>query len=102
MQVEYICVIKMKSTQLVLLLACMLLVGSGTKTHTEVKLICIKRQHATRTCHYNFMVDGLPYRYIDNGCKGKKDDIVKKAESGKLGLARDWKIECHVKKGADD
>lgn len=64
----------------------------------EVKLVCVKRQHATHTCHYNFTVDGEPYRYIDNRCKAKKEDIIKKAEAGKLALAKDWKIECQVKK----
>lgn len=75
-----------------------MLLGSSPVRYTEVTLVCVKRQHATRTCHYNFSVDGLPYRYIDNGCKEKKEDIVKKAQAGKLGLARDWKIECEAKK----
>jgi hypothetical protein len=37
---------------------------------------------------------GMNYRFIDVGCKGKKDEILKKAKAGKLGLAKDWKIQC--------
>lgn len=69
-----------------------------TSLRQEVKLECVKRQHATRTCHYNFLINDVPYHFIDNGCKSKKEDIVKKAETGKLALAKDWKIECHPKK----
>ena len=36
----------------------------------------------------------MNYRYIDVDCKGKKDEILKKAKEGKLGLAKDWKIAC--------
>ncbi|MCU0356860.1 MAG: hypothetical protein MUE95_04715 [Cyclobacteriaceae bacterium] len=60
----------------------------------EVKLECVKRQHATRSCHYNFLVDGIPHHYVDHGCKSKREDIIRKAETGKLGLHKDWKIDC--------
>jgi hypothetical protein len=86
-----------KVAQLFFLVA--FLVSMGMKsTYQEVKLECIKRQHSTKTCHYNFTVDGLPYNYVDHGCKQKKEDIVKKAESGKLALVKDWKIPCDPKK----
>ena len=64
----------------------------------EIKLECVKRQLSTRECHYNFLVNGIPHRYIDYGCKGKKDKIVKKAQAGKIALAKEWKIECNPKK----
>jgi len=63
-----------------------------------ITLECIKRHHASNTCHYNFLVNGIQHRYIDNGCKGKKNDIVKKVQVGKLALAKEWKIECPEKK----
>ena len=64
----------------------------------EVELTCVKKQMASQTCHYNFMINGIRYRFIDNGCKAKKEDIIKKAKAGKLALAKDWKIECEAKK----
>lgn len=71
----------------------------GMKSHRqEIKFECLKRQHSTRMCHYNFTVDGIPHRYIDYGCKEKKEEIIKKVKAGKLALAKDWKIECPEKK----
>lgn len=64
----------------------------------EVTLECVKRKHATKECHYNFLVDGIQHRYIDYGCKGKKEDIIKKVKAGKLALHKEWEIDCHVKK----
>lgn len=82
-----------------LIIVCSVLVLMSMKSNQqEITLECVKRHHASSSCHYNFMVNGLPYRYIDAGCKAKKDDIVKKAKAGKLALAKDWKIECQVKK----
>lgn len=68
----------------------------------EIDLECVKRIHATRTCHYNFLVDGIPHRYLDQGCKEKKEDIIKKAKAGKLALAKEWKIDCPEKKHRPD
>ncbi len=65
-----------------------------TEIQKEVELICTKKHNASNTCHYNFKIGGINYRYLDMGCKGKKDDIVKKANEGKLGLAKEWKISC--------
>lgn len=67
---------------------------SSTVTQEEVELICIKKHNASNTCHYNFKIGGINYRYLDIGCKGKKDDVVKKVKAGKLGLAQEWKIAC--------
>jgi hypothetical protein len=89
----------MKFILSVALVACMLVfTASVPRTGEEVELTCVKKQMATQTCHYNFTINGMRYRFIDNGCKGKKDDILKKAKEGKLALAKDWKIECDVKK----
>lgn len=75
--------------------------GMNSRTQ-EIELECVKRQHATKMCHYNFLVDGIPHRYIDYGCKEKKADIVKKAKEGKLALAKEWKIECPQRKEKPD
>ena len=77
------------------------LTATTSRTSEEVELTCVKKQMATQTCHYNFTINGIRYRFIDNGCKGKKDDIVKKAKEGKLALAKDWKIDCEPKKTDD-
>lgn len=64
----------------------------------EVELVCTKRHSTSNTCHYNFKINGINYRYLDIGCKGKKDEIIKDAKEGKLGLAKEWKIPCPEKK----
>ena len=69
-------------------------------TQEEVELVCVKKHNASQTCHYNFQINGINYRYLDNGCKGKRDSILKKAKEGKLALAKDWKVDCHPKKSA--
>lgn len=82
----------MKNT--LLAAAILLLTGFSTNKKEEVELVCVKRHSTTNTCHYNFRIGGANYRFLDIGCKGKKDDIVKKASEGELGLAKDWKIVC--------
>jgi hypothetical protein len=85
----------MKKATLTILVALML--TSFTKTvkyREEVELVCVRRHSTSNTCHYNFKIAGANYRFIDVGCKGKKDVIVKKANEGELGLAKDWKIVC--------
>lgn len=81
----------MKSYFLILVLA---FVMSSFVKQEEVELVCVKRHSTSNTCHYNFRIGGINYRYIDAGCKGKKDEIVRKAQDGKLGLAKEWKIAC--------
>jgi len=88
----------MKFISAVVLSVCMLVLTASSFPNEEVELTCVKKQMATQTCHYNFTINGIRYRFIDNGCKGKKDDILKKAKDGKLALAKDWKIDCEVKK----
>lgn len=85
----------MKKTTFAILVALMLTSFSKTvKPSREVELVCIKRHSTSNSCHYNFKIGGANYRFIDVGCKGKKDAIVKKANEGELGLAKDWKIAC--------
>jgi hypothetical protein len=60
----------------------------------EIELVCIKRHSTSNTCHYNFRIGGVNYRFMDVGCKEKKDAIIKRASEGELGLAKDWKITC--------
>ena len=65
----------------------------------NVEFSCLKMNKATNTCHFNFVIDGAKYRYVDQGCKfnKKRDEVIKKAKEGTLALARDWKVECDPK-----
>jgi hypothetical protein len=62
----------------------------------NVNFSCLKKHKASNTCHFNFVIDGAKFRFVDNGCKfeRKKEDIIKKAKAGNLALAKDWKINC--------
>ena len=61
----------------------------------SVEFVCMKKHMASKTCHYNFKVDGAKFRYVDIGCKFKKtDEVIEKAKAGELALAKDWKIAC--------
>jgi hypothetical protein len=73
-----------------------LIVSAFTKPviQEEVELVCVKRHSTSNTCHYNFKIGGINYRYLDIGCKGKKEDIIKRVKEGELGLAKEWKIAC--------
>ena len=72
--------------------------GKKNLIREEIELVCTKKHSTSNSCHYNFRIGGMNYRFIDVGCKGKKDDIIKKAKEGKLGLAKDWKIDCPEQK----
>ncbi|MCK6618485.1 MAG: hypothetical protein L6Q51_12665 [Cyclobacteriaceae bacterium] len=72
--------------------------GMKSRVEDEVELVCMRKQHSTKTCHYNFMINGIPYRYVDNGCKETKEALIKKAKEGRLALAKDWKVDCHPQK----
>ena len=65
----------------------------------NVEFSCLKVNKATNACHFNFIVDGAKYRYVDIGCKfnKKREEVIKKAKAGTLALAREWKIECDPK-----
>ena len=62
----------------------------------NIEFTCLKVHKATNTCHFNFRVDGAPYRYVDMGCKYNKkvEEVIKKVKAGTLALAKDWKIDC--------
>ena len=62
----------------------------------SVEFACLRMHKATNTCHFNFIINGEKYRYLDIGCKynKKRDEVIKKAKAGTLALAREWKIDC--------
>ena len=77
-----------------------MLLGAFTKpSQSNIEFICMKRQMAPNHCHYNFIVDGGKFRFVDIGCRfKKKDEVIEKVKSGILALAKDWKIACPEKK----
>ena len=88
----------------VIALALALLAFSPRYQGENVEFSCLKKHKATNTCHFNFIVDGQKYRFVDLGCKyeKKKDEVTKKAKEGNLALAKDWKIDCpEVKTGKE-
>jgi hypothetical protein len=70
----------------------------------NVEFSCFKKHKASNTCHFNFIVDGQKHRFVDIGCKyeKKKEEVTKKAKSGDLALAKDWKIDCPEVKSEKD
>jgi hypothetical protein len=91
----------MKSSALVGLLLLAVSMGfTSPGDQADVQLTCFRAHKATNTCHFNFTIDGAHYRYVDIGCKysKKQDEVLKKAKDGTLALAREWKIDCGVKK----
>lgn len=70
---------------------------STAHNEDEVELVCVRKQMATNVCHYNFLINGMPYCYLDNGCRENRESVIKKAREGKLALAKEWKVECPVK-----
>lgn len=87
----------MKVQRYILPLVFIFLMGFKSVNQGEnVEFSCMKTHKATNTCHFNFIIDGAKYRYVDMGCKynRKLEDVIKKAKAGTLALARDWKIEC--------
>jgi hypothetical protein len=73
-----------------------ILTAFSSKQGDNVEFSCWKKNKASNTCHFNFIVDGAKYRFVDIGCKyeKKKEDLIQKAKEGDLALAKDWKIEC--------
>ncbi len=76
--------------------AVILLMSFTSDQGENIEFSCFKTHKASNTCHFNFIVDGAKYRYVDMGCKYSKqvDDVIKKVKAGTLALAKDWKIEC--------
>ena len=61
----------------------------------NVEFVCMRKHAATKTCYYNFKIDGARYRYVDIGCRFKQtSEVVKKAKEGDIALARDWRVAC--------
>lgn len=63
----------------------------------QVQFVCLKKQVSHNICHYNFIIAGAEYRYVDTGCKFKSTrDVIDHARTGRIALARHWKIECPI------
>jgi hypothetical protein len=86
-----------KTFSLIFAIALLMLTGF-TRRQENVVFVCSKTLKAKNECHYNFLVDGGKFRFIDMGCKKKKDDVIKKVQAGELPLAKDWKLECPLPK----
>ena len=91
----------MKSFLIRLLFLLALFTGASFRQTSDVEFVCMKKQMAANQCHYNFKVDGGKYRFVDIGCRWKKEDVLSQAKDGTLALARDWKIECGIEKAKD-
>ena len=64
----------------------------------NVEFVCSKNIKAKNECHYNFLVDGGKFRYVDIGCRRKKEEVIEKVKAGEIPLAKDWKLECPMPK----
>jgi|GEM_PF-966805 len=87
---------EMKHLYKIPLIGIIILMSFSPKQASNIEFSCFKMHKATNTCHFNFIVDGAKYRYVDMGCKYNKkiDEVVQKVKAGSLALSRDWKIEC--------
>ena len=87
---------EMKHLYKIPLIGIILLMSFSPKQGSNIEFSCFKMHKATNTCHFNFIVDGAKYRYVDMGCKYNKkiEEVVEKVKAGSLALSRDWKIEC--------
>lgn len=69
--------------------------GMSAAPSDNVEFVCMKKHAATKTCYYNFIVDGAKYRYVDVGCRFKQTaEVVRKAKEGEIALAREWRVAC--------
>lgn len=86
----------MKHLHKILFAGIFFLMSFSFQQGANIEFSCLKMHKATNTCHFNFIVDGAKYRYVDMGCKYSKkvDEVVQKVKEGSLALAKDWKIEC--------
>lgn len=80
------------------LLSVLMMVSGFTMRQSNTEFICQKTLKAKNECHYNFTVDGGKFRYVDIGCRRKKEDVIEKVLTGEIPLAKDWKIECPMPK----
>jgi hypothetical protein len=91
----------MKKIVVVVLLVFLVSATGFTSRQSNTEFVCQKVLKAKNECHYNFLVDGGKYRYVDIGCRRKKEDVIKKVMDGEIPLAKDWKIECPMPKKED-
>ena len=91
----------MKKILIVALVACVMVATGFTSRQSNTEFVCQKVLKAKNECHYNFLVDGGKFRYVDIGCRRKKDDVIEKVLNGEIPLAKDWKIECPMPKKED-
>jgi hypothetical protein len=87
---------EMKQLSKISLIGIIFLMSFSPEQGANIEFSCFKMHKASNTCHFNFIVDGAKYRYVDMGCKYSKkvDEVVQKVKAGSLALAKDWKIEC--------
>jgi hypothetical protein len=72
-----------------------LLAGPADNPSDNVEFVCMKKHVASKTCYYNFKIDGAKYRYVDIGCRFKRtDEVVRMAREGEIALAREWRVTC--------
>ena len=89
----------MKATQLIFVCILLFSFTDSYKIRQEnVEFVCSKNLKAKNECHYNFLVDGGKFRYVDIGCRRKKEDVIEKVKAGEIPLAKDWKLECPMPK----
>lgn len=86
-----------KLVSIAFILAVVALTGFSSEQGTT-EFVCQKVLKAKNECHYNFLVEGAKFRYVDIGCRRKKEDVIKKVMAGEIPLAKDWKIECPMPK----
>jgi hypothetical protein len=85
-------------------LACVFFIATGfTRTERaaddQVQFVCLKKQVSRNKCHYNFIIAGAHYRYVDVGCKFRSTrEVIDRARTGRIALARHWEIDCPVEK----
>ena len=77
-------------------LAFIVLTSFASRQGDNVEFSCWRKNKSSNTCHFNFIVDGAKYRFVDIGCRyeKKREDLIQKAKDGELALAKDWKIDC--------
>lgn len=61
---------------------------------SNLELVCVKNSKAKNTCYYNFIIDEVPYQFMDIGCKYTRKKVLQKVEQGTIALGKDWKVPC--------
>ena len=86
----------MRNLNKLLLPGIIFLMSFAPKQGENIEFSCFKMHKASNTCHFNFIVDGAKFRYVDMGCNYNKkvEQVIKKVKEGSLALSKDWKIDC--------